>query len=171
MEIKRQSIAFNIINNFKEVEIDPVVKVTNILNENFNKGLVDELTTNQAFEELDNLIKKGIGSHKYYKREGAPGNYKYYYTEQEYKEAKGGENKEIKGGEKKEDKGEEINEGNKKFEYNGVTIYTRRDTSGGQNNINYKAPDVSDKWWWNLDKLKQEIDKKKGYEKESKGGS
>lgn len=89
MEIKRQSVAFNIINNFKETEVDPIIKVTNILNENFNKGLVDELTTNQAFEELDNLIEKGMGGHKYFKREGTPGNYKYYYTEGEYKQAKG----------------------------------------------------------------------------------
>jgi len=44
-------------------------------------------------------IMKGIGpdttadllekAHKYFKREGVPGNYKYYYTEAEYKEAKG----------------------------------------------------------------------------------
>lgn len=27
-------------------------------------------------------------AHKYFKREGTPGNYKYYYTETEYKEAK-----------------------------------------------------------------------------------
>lgn len=33
------------------------------------------------------LLEKAMG-HKYYKREGVPGNYKYYYTEAEYKEAK-----------------------------------------------------------------------------------
>ncbi len=89
MEIKRQSIAFNIINNFKETQSNPIESITSTLNENFNKGLVDELTTNQAFEELDNLIEKGMGGHKYFKREGYPGNYKYYYTEAEYRAAKG----------------------------------------------------------------------------------
>ncbi len=34
------------------------------------------------------LLEKAMG-HKYFKREGAPGNYKYYYTEEEYKQAKG----------------------------------------------------------------------------------
>ena len=38
------------------------------------------------------LIEKAVG-HKYFKREGTPGNYKYYYTEAEYKEAKGGKGK------------------------------------------------------------------------------
>lgn len=33
------------------------------------------------------ILEKGI-NHKYYKREGTPGNYKYYYTEEEYKKAK-----------------------------------------------------------------------------------
>lgn len=32
-------------------------------------------------------LEKGI-NHKYFKREGTPGNYKYYYTEQEYRNAK-----------------------------------------------------------------------------------
>jgi len=36
-------------------------------------------------------------SHKYFKREGAKGNYKYYYTEAEYKAAKGGDKEKEKG--------------------------------------------------------------------------
>lgn len=92
MKIKRQSIAFNILNNFKEVyETNPFTKATEILNDNFNKGLINELETEEAFEQLDSLIEKG---HKYYKREGTPGNYKYYYTEQEYREAKSGKKEE-----------------------------------------------------------------------------
>ncbi|MFA5634228.1 MAG: hypothetical protein WC973_03700, partial [Candidatus Dojkabacteria bacterium] len=88
MEIKRQSVAFNILRNFKETEhIMTVENVVNTINDNFNKGLIDELTTEQAFEQLDNLLEKG---HKYYKREGGPGNYKYYYTEAEYKKKVGG---------------------------------------------------------------------------------
>ena len=41
---------------------------------------------------LDNAFQDEIEkalNHKYFKREGTPGNYKYYYTEAEYKEAKG----------------------------------------------------------------------------------
>lgn len=34
------------------------------------------------------LLEKSMG-HKYFKREGTPGNYKYYYTEEEYNKAKG----------------------------------------------------------------------------------
>ncbi len=87
MEIKRQSVAFNILKNFKETEhIMTAENVVNTINDNFNKGLIDELTAEEAFGQLDNLLEKG---HKYYKREGSPGNYKYYYTEAEYKEAKG----------------------------------------------------------------------------------
>lgn len=43
-------------------------------------------------------IEKAAG-HKYYKREGTPGNYKYYYTEEQYRKAKG----KLVGGNKKEE--------------------------------------------------------------------
>lgn len=88
MEIKKQSIAFNVLSNIQPV--NPVDLIMNTLNENFEKGLIDELETEQAFEQLDSLIEKGMGGHKYFKREGTPGSYKYYYTEAEYKEAKDG---------------------------------------------------------------------------------
>lgn len=50
-------------------------------------------------QQKKNLVKGTIQSNfketilekaKYFKREGTPGNYKYYYTEEEYKKAKGG---------------------------------------------------------------------------------
>lgn len=44
-----------------------------------NKGL--------KYGSVDNIKK--AQQHKYFKREGTPGHYKYYYTEAEYKEAKG----------------------------------------------------------------------------------
>lgn len=89
MQIKRQSIAFNILNNFSEVnEVNSVDKTVDIINDNFNKGLIDELELEEAFEQLDNIIQKAA-PHKYFKREGTPGNYKYYYTEAEYRKAKG----------------------------------------------------------------------------------
>ena len=37
------------------------------------------------------------GTHKYFKREGTPGKYKYYYTENEYNEAKGKDHAGVKG--------------------------------------------------------------------------
>lgn len=44
-----------------------------------------------------------------------------------------------------------------KIEFNGVTIHVGKDTSGGQDTLTYKAPDVSDKTFWDLDKLKEKI--------------
>lgn len=64
-----------------------ISKVTQILNSKFEKGLISEELCENSFKELDNLIEKA-GVHKYFKREGSPGNYKYYYTEAEYREAK-----------------------------------------------------------------------------------
>lgn len=87
--IKKQSVAFNILNNFKSVNyINTIEQTVELINDNFNKGLIDELTVEQAFEQLDNVIQKSA-THKYFKREGVPGNYKYYYTEAEYRAAKG----------------------------------------------------------------------------------
>lgn len=65
-----------------------VSKITQTLNQNFEKGLISEELCENSFKELDNLIEKAKIT-KYFKREGSPGNYKYYYTEAEYKEAKG----------------------------------------------------------------------------------
>jgi len=89
MEIKKQSVAFNILNNFQGGTwvIDNTEKITTILNNNFEKGFISEELNEQAFEQLDNLLEKAM-SHKYFRREGTPGNYRYYYTEEEYKQAK-----------------------------------------------------------------------------------
>lgn len=97
MQIKKQSIAFNILNNFKGVnDINPIEQTVELINENFNKGLINELELEEAFEQLDNVIQKSA-PHKYFKREGTPGNYKYYYTEAEYKQAKGTKDKKEDG--------------------------------------------------------------------------
>jgi hypothetical protein len=50
----------------------------------FEKGMIDEDT-----------LEKATG-HKYFKREGTPGNYKYYYTEAQYKKEKGEPQHEVK---------------------------------------------------------------------------
>jgi len=46
-------------------------------------------------------------------------------------------------------------------EYNGVTIHSKVDTSGGQETKVYKAPSINDTWYWDLDKLKSLIDSSK----------
>ncbi len=75
----------------------------------------------ERVETMDGDLQKSISwvgfkedfekavSHKYFKREGTPGNYKYYYTEAEYKEAKGGKSEEKKEGEIKIDENKEYN--------------------------------------------------------------
>lgn len=72
-----------------------VSKITETLNQNFEKGLISEELCENSFKELDNLIEKA-GNHKYFKREGSPGNYKYYYTEEEYRQAKGEKKGDVK---------------------------------------------------------------------------
>lgn len=58
-----------------------------------------ELSSEDVNEDLQksiNEIEKSM-NHKYFKREGSPGNYKYYYTEADYKAGKG-HGEESKGG-------------------------------------------------------------------------
>ena len=58
-----------------------------------------------------------------------------------------------------------------KIEFNGVTIHVGKDTSGGQDSLTYKAPDVSDKTYYDLDKLKEVInEKKKDFKREGTPG-
>jgi hypothetical protein len=66
-------------------QVDDMV---NKLNDNFSKGLITEEICEKAFTQLDELIQKARVT-KYFKREGSPGNYKYYYTEADYNKAKG----------------------------------------------------------------------------------
>lgn len=58
-------------------------------------------------DEEVNDIEKAIG-HKYFKREGTKGGYKYYYTEAEYKESKGNGNNYPQAS--MQDEGEDIQE-------------------------------------------------------------
>lgn len=51
------------------------------IQENIEKSL-NSIST-KVSEEILNDIEKSV-NHKYFKREGTPGNYKYYYTEEEY---------------------------------------------------------------------------------------
>jgi len=61
--------------------------------DNVQKSVFDEIQENiekslnsistKVSEEILNDIEKSV-NHKYFKREGTPGNYKYYYTEEEY---------------------------------------------------------------------------------------
>lgn len=62
---------------FHDVDAHMILKS---LNDRFNKGL-DEQTYEAACQELDQLVK--AAGHKYIKREGSKGNYKYIYKEGE----------------------------------------------------------------------------------------
>lgn len=53
------------------------------------------ILNNISEDSTADLLEKSMG-HKYFKREGTPGNYKYYYTEAEYKQAKGKKSEENK---------------------------------------------------------------------------
>ncbi len=53
------------------------------------------ILNNVESDSTADLLEKAMG-HKYYRREGSPGNYKYYYTEAEYKQAKGKKSEENK---------------------------------------------------------------------------
>jgi hypothetical protein len=66
------------------------------------------------------------------------------------------------GGEKKEATAElGVHKKGDKLEHNGETIHVGHDTSGGQSTITYKAPSVSDKTYYDLDKLKKVIEENK----------
>jgi hypothetical protein len=54
-----------------------------------------------------------------------------------------------------------VHKKNDKLEHNGETIHVGHDTSGGQSTITYKAPSVSDKTYYDLDKLKKVIEENK----------
>lgn len=46
------------------------------------------ILNNISEDSTADLLEKSMG-HKYFKREGSPGHYKYYYTEEEYDKEKG----------------------------------------------------------------------------------
>lgn len=75
------------LNTLRNITQDTVNKVTEELNKSFTNGTSAD-TVEAAFKNLDILIEKS-GNHKYFKREGSPGNYKYYYTKEEYDKAHG----------------------------------------------------------------------------------
>lgn len=84
----RQKLAISFVGVAERSEIQKAVDtVTEKMNSDFAKGLSSEDEIEQNFTSLDEILK--ARAHKYFKREGAPGSYKYYYTEAEYKEAKG----------------------------------------------------------------------------------
>jgi hypothetical protein len=62
-------------------------KAVDLVNDTFNKGLITEL-------QAELFLEKAI-NHKYFKREGTAGNYKYFYTEDEYRQSQGKDSKDI----------------------------------------------------------------------------
>jgi len=67
--------------------IKAIDEVADTLNKSFLDGLIDEQAVEVDFKNLDAIIEKAR-PHKYYKREGSPGNYKYYYTKEGYEKKK-----------------------------------------------------------------------------------
>lgn len=67
--------------------IKAVDEVADVLNKSFLDGLVTKDEVEVDFKNLDVILEKAR-PHKYYKREGSPGSYKYYYTKEEYDKAK-----------------------------------------------------------------------------------
>lgn len=93
-EIKNHNInkALNLEMVFRTSDEDfnkSIDVVADTLNKSFLDGLVDEQAVEIDFKNLDVILEKAR-PHKYYRREGSPGNYKYYYTKEEYEKEKKG---------------------------------------------------------------------------------
>lgn len=93
-EIKNHNInkALNLEMVFRTSDEDfnkSIDVVADTLNKSFLDGLVDEQAVEIDFKNLDIILEKAR-PHKYYRREGSPGNYKYYYTKEEYEKEKKG---------------------------------------------------------------------------------
>jgi hypothetical protein len=73
--------------------------------ETINKALLT-LEIGYLQGKVDNETIEKARQAKYFKREGTPGNYKYYYTKEEYNRAKGGQQTEIHHGKEKEETNE-----------------------------------------------------------------
>lgn len=77
-EIKKSNIMEpDIIKALGGIEEDNFTEYQETIMKGFDLGVYDE-----------DMLEKAIG-HKYFKREGSPGKYKYYYTEAQYKKEKG----------------------------------------------------------------------------------
>jgi hypothetical protein len=83
------------------------------------------------------------------------------YYEQLIKEHKEKSNPKESTDKKEEIVGSGVHKKGDKLEHNGETIHVGHDTSGGQSTITYKAPSVSDKTYYDLDKLKKVIEENK----------
>ena len=77
----------------KDIDLNIIVEKCN---DSFNKGIITENEFNSAIDYFEDLMK--ARNVKYFKREGTAGNYKYYYSEAEYKQKKGLESKKEEDG-------------------------------------------------------------------------
>lgn len=68
---------------------EAIDEVADTLNKSLEDGLIGREEYERDFDNLDQIIQKAR-PHKYIKCEGTTGNYKYYYTLEEYKAAQGG---------------------------------------------------------------------------------
>jgi len=165
-------ISKSLFDEFDGVDVDAIEKSLNTVGSILGDSEVDD-------------IEKAIG-HKYFKREGTKGSYKYYYTEADYKAGKSEgksneEDKFLSELAKQGDQGESEGEGDSLSSvirdlfkdvpdeqndtkslvignnHKEIKIQRSLDRSGGQHTLVYFAPAVSDKKFWNINALVKEI--------------
>lgn len=84
-----KALALEVVGRTSDEDFNKAIdEVADTLNKSFLDGLVDEQVVEVDFKNLDAILEKAR-PHKYYKREGSPGNYKYYYTKEQYEKEKG----------------------------------------------------------------------------------
>jgi hypothetical protein len=115
----------SVFNPIQKSEVNNFEIALETLNSNFNKGIITDEIYEKACSELDGLLEKAF-QHKYIKREGTKGHYKYFYKEPKGK-FKNEEEHNLKVGEIYEHSG-----GKAKIE----DIYT--DEESGRKMVDYK---------------------------------
>ena len=78
-EQAKERISKSYTSRIGERKIATMVLTLKTLNDNFNKGLITDEDLEKAFSQFDNVIEKSF--HKYLRRTGSPGHYKYIYQE------------------------------------------------------------------------------------------
>lgn len=72
--------------NVEPITKSDFLKIGGHLNSNLEKGFISQ----ELFENATEELQKASG-HKYFKREGVKGKYKYYYTQEDYNKSKASE--------------------------------------------------------------------------------
>lgn len=73
----------------KKKDVGMYAEKYNAASKEHNKNIKKSSGISLVFNKAKKFLMKAIGGYKYYKREGGPGKYKYYYSEAAYNKAKG----------------------------------------------------------------------------------